>query len=115
MDEFQKVKQMIDNDTTLRSIASLRTGKTLELVMSDEFNSDGRDFSRGGGDDKFEAVQKPDESNQGLQFYNSSSDYVTTSDGSLRIMTKAVKTSWVEWNFDTQSPITRTKNYTSGR
>jgi Beta-glucan synthesis-associated protein SKN1/KRE6/Sbg1 len=42
-------------------------GKLLDLVMSDEFNEDGRSFEPG-QDEMFEAIQKPDEANEALQF-----------------------------------------------
>jgi beta-glucanase (GH16 family) len=45
---------------------------------------------------------------------NSSNEYVTTKDGCLEITTRAVKTSWVEWDSNREGPVTYTKNYTSG-
>ena len=39
----------------------------LVLVMSDEFETQGRDFYSG-RDDLFEAVEKPDDTNQAIQF-----------------------------------------------
>eukprot|EP01036_Dinobryon_divergens_P023593 gene23593-31955_t len=81
--------------------------------MSDEFNTDGRKFNHG-SDKLFEALQKPDHTNEAIQFYNSSEEYVTTKDGSLVISVKAVKTKWTEWDQNNLKPIERTKNYTSG-
>lgn len=45
---------------------------------------------------------------------NSSTEYVTTRDGSLVLTTRAVKTSWTEWDKDRLRPQQYTKNYTSG-
>ena len=103
---------LVDPETTRRNVISNLNGKIYKLVMSDEFTTDNRKF--GVGDDPvFEALQRPDNSNQALQFYNSSSDYVTTRNGSLIITTKAVKTSWEE--VDGSGVLVRhTKNYTSG-
>ena len=42
-------------------------GKKLSLTMSDEFNDDNRDFSKG-KDLLFEAIEKPDNTNEALQF-----------------------------------------------
>eukprot|EP01038_Epipyxis_sp_PR26KG_P013556 gene13556-18192_t len=81
--------------------------------MSDEFNEEGRDFSVG-KDKLFEAVQKPDFTNEAIQFYNSSKEYVTTKDGMLTLTTRAVKTTWTQWNSNLKQPETLTKNYTSG-
>ena len=39
---------------------------------------------------------------------------MTTKDGNLVITTRAVKTTWIDWNYETHMPITLTKNYTSG-
>lgn len=52
-----------DAATTVRKF----DGKVLQLVMSDEFNVDGRSFEKG-QDDVFEAVTKPDEANEAMQF-----------------------------------------------
>lgn len=45
---------------------------------------------------------------------NSSREYVTTREGSLVLSTKAVKTSWLDWDNGKFIPTTYTKNYTSG-
>ncbi len=103
----------IDAATTTTSTVRRKDNKVLHLVMSDEFEEDGRSFAIG-DDPVFEALNKPDNTNQAIQFYNSTSEYVTTKDGSLVIRTKAVKTSWVEWDNSLYQPVERTKNYTSG-
>jgi hypothetical protein len=58
--DFVDQASMPDVGTTVRR----HDAKTLRLVMSDEFNEHGRGF--GPGEDAFfEAVSKPDDSNQG--------------------------------------------------
>lgn len=106
---------MIDDATRteFRTIERLYDGRELTLVMSDEFNTDGRSFSKG-SDPLFEAIEKPDDTNEAIQFYNSSTDYVTTEDGMLTITTRAVKTSYLQWDHNHLRPERLTKNYTSG-
>ena len=107
---------VIIDPSTPEGVATLRRfkdGKELRLVMSDEFETDGRSFGKG-ADKLFEAIEKPDDTNQAIQFYNSSTDYVTTRGGSLVLSTKAVKTSWLQWDSDSLTPNKGTKNYTSG-
>jgi beta-glucanase (GH16 family) len=106
----------IDKSTHLNDLITKRhkDGKNnLKLVMSDEFNVPNRDFSIG-KDDIFESITKPDNSNQALQFYNSSKEFVTTKNGKLIISTKATKTTWNQWDKENNKSITLTKNYTSG-
>lgn len=45
---------------------------------------------------------------------NSSKEYVTTEDGNLILATKAVKTKYLEWDFQANTAKEFTKNYTSG-
>eukprot|EP00598_Pedospumella_elongata_P002282 CAMPEP_0184971486 /NCGR_PEP_ID=MMETSP1098-20130426/3712_1 /TAXON_ID=89044 /ORGANISM="Spumella elongata, Strain CCAP 955/1" /LENGTH=503 /DNA_ID=CAMNT_0027493617 /DNA_START=31 /DNA_END=1542 /DNA_ORIENTATION=- len=106
---------MIDSYTSVESYSVTRKtdGRQLSLVMSDEFEVDGRQFGKG-KDKLFEAIEKPDNTNEAIQFYNSSSEYVTTGGGSLLIMTKAVKTNYVEWDSGAKQYQALTKNYTSG-
>ena len=105
-------REWIDSATPVTSLRRYKDGKELRLVMSDEFETPGRSFRRG-ADKLFEAIEKPDDTNQAIQFYNSSTDYVTTRAGSLVISTKAVKTSWLQWG-EGLAPSKGTKNYTSG-
>ncbi len=102
----------IDPETTELSVKRRSDGKLLELVMSDEFNEDGRSFGKG-EDDVFVALDQPDNVNQAIEFYNSSKEYVTTEGGNLVLVTRAVKTHWVEWCPEAGFPIVYTKNYTS--
>ena len=99
----------IDRATQIKSVFSIHNGNKHTLVMSDEFNEDGRSFAAG-RDLLFEALDKPDNSNEAMQYY--SSDYVTTRNGSAIISTKAVKTSWYE--LEGEEIVQKTKNYTSG-
>jgi hypothetical protein len=61
--------KMIDYDTDVlkRNIVSKTNGRLLALAMSDEFNTDNRKFDRG-SDKFFEALQKPDHTNEAIQF-----------------------------------------------
>jgi hypothetical protein len=104
---------LIDPLTNVTEIFSHKDGRAMSLVMSDEFDEEGRSFMSG-HDDNFEAIEKPDDSNQAIQYYNSSTEYVTTRNGSLTIITRAVKTSWVEWDGGQFKNVLRVKNYTSG-
>lgn len=61
---------LIDKDTTKTTISSYATSKHLSLVMSDEFNVPGRSFQKG-KDPNFEAIEKPDDSNQAMEFCKS--------------------------------------------
>jgi hypothetical protein len=57
----------VDPDTVPRTIMRKTDGKLLALVMSDEFQLSGRGF--GPGEDQiFEALQKPDDSNESIEF-----------------------------------------------
>ena len=104
---------MIDPETTILTTPSYHDGKSHTLVMSDEYNIDGRDFGPG-KDLIFESLNKPDDSNQAIQFYNDTKEYVTTEDGSLVLITRAVKTKYIQISKNTNRPEILTKNYTSG-
>ncbi len=60
-------KKLIDSDTAVLTVKRLSDNIELHLVMSDEFNDDYRRFDSG-SDDKFEAIHKPDSSNDAIQF-----------------------------------------------
>lgn len=59
----------IDDDTPIdvQTIVRHRDGRKLGLVMSDEFNKENRSFSKG-MDPMFEAIEKPDHSNEAIQY-----------------------------------------------
>jgi beta-glucanase (GH16 family) len=101
----------IDPETIELTTQRRRDGALLDLVMSDEFSVEGRSFVKG-DDDVFEAQHRPDDVNDAIEFYNSSTEYVTTKNGNLIIKTRATKSSYVK---DQNSlPEKLTKNYTSG-
>ena len=60
---------MIDSYTSVESYSITRKtdGRQLSLVMSDEFEVDGRQFGKG-KDKLFEAIEKPDNTNEAIQF-----------------------------------------------
>jgi hypothetical protein len=96
-----------------RSLIRRHDNLKLNLVMSDEYEEEGRRFD-GNRDNIFSSLHRPDDSNQALQFYNSNTSYVTTKRGQLRIIAKAVKQEWTEWDKSTLRMEHRVKNYTSG-
>eukprot|EP00600_Ochromonadales_sp_CCMP1393_P003710 CAMPEP_0174993998 /NCGR_PEP_ID=MMETSP0004_2-20121128/23383_1 /TAXON_ID=420556 /ORGANISM="Ochromonas sp., Strain CCMP1393" /LENGTH=562 /DNA_ID=CAMNT_0016248169 /DNA_START=58 /DNA_END=1746 /DNA_ORIENTATION=- len=106
---------LVDKATDAKFLTTKRRqdGKHLKLVMSDEFTEDGRSFEKG-KDPNFEAVHKPDNTNEAMQFYNSSPEYVTTNNGMLEIISRAEKASYVEWDHGKLQPVHLTKNYSSG-
>ena len=60
----------VDPDTRETTLRRYTDGKTLQIVMSDEFSLPGRSFEKG-RDPNFEAIEKPDNSNQALEFCKS--------------------------------------------
>ena len=108
-------KSMVDVDTAaeFRTIVRRQDGKVLTLSMSDEFSEDGRTFDKG-DDSVFEAANKPDDTNEAIQYYNASSEYVRTEDGALVIETRAEHTMWEQWDEDTYQVTEHVKPYTSG-
>ena len=59
-----------DTPTPFHIIERHHDGKQLKLIMSDEFEKAGRGFTKG-FDPFFESVDKPDNSNQALQYCKS--------------------------------------------
>ena len=86
--------------------------RILPLVFSDEFNVEDRGFDKG-EDPYFEALTMPDDTNHAIQFYNGTKEYATTRNGSLVLITRAVHTSWQEYDLPSESYLTVTMNYTS--
>lgn len=129
---------LLDPETPYLTKTRQADGKKLTLVMSDEFNQEGRGFASG-EDEIFEAMDRPDNSNESIQYCetslfilfpcfssllsfsalchveidNASQEYATTRGGSLVITTKPVKASWYQWDSSSYQPIRLTKNYTS--
>ncbi len=62
----------IDKDTAIITRISDRDGRKMNLVASDEFRIPGRRFEKG-QDSMFEAITKPDDTNDSLQFCKFSS------------------------------------------
>lgn len=78
---------------------SYTDGKRYDIVMSDEFNRDGRDF-KDGADPMWTAIDRSDDDQtsagkKSLQYYNSTC--VTTKDGNLIIKTTPEYTKWKGW------------------
>ena len=83
-----------------KKVVSFVDGGSYELVMSDEFEVEGRCFEDG-CDDAWTSYDKSDDdmSSQGggsLHFYNSSN--VQTSEGFLNVSTNIGKTAWIGYN-----------------
>jgi len=96
-------------------IKAYSTGETLELVMSDEFEKEGRSF-RDGSDPMWTALDKSDDdqTSQGkksLQYY--SSNMATTKNGKLVIKTTDEDTSWHEFNPYKRKLETMTRHFKS--
>eukprot|EP00611_Tribonema_gayanum_P004072 TRINITY_DN1328_c0_g1_i2.p1 TRINITY_DN1328_c0_g1~~TRINITY_DN1328_c0_g1_i2.p1 ORF type:complete len:257 (+),score=65.95 TRINITY_DN1328_c0_g1_i2:141-911(+) len=103
----------IDPDTpdSAYSTASLTTGDEYLLVMSDEFEKDGRAFEDG-MDPRWGALHKNDYTNAALQFY--AKDAVTTTDGFLKVTTTNEDVTFKYWDDDSRGYKHMTKNYKSG-
>ena len=94
----------------------LSSNDDYELVFSDEFNQEGRNF-HDGEDPKWTAINKSDDDqNSGgkksLQFYNSS--MVSTSDGKLVIKTTTENTEWKQFNPYKKKYETMKRTFKSG-
>lgn len=86
-------------------------GGRYELIMSDEFNDDGREFADG-HDPKWTALDRPDTVNDALQYYESS--MVTTRNGFLNITTVNEDVTWAGWNDNRNQEEIYTRHYKSG-
>ena len=92
----------IDPDTPEENykLKSFTDGQTYDLVMSDEFNKDGRGF-KDGYDPTWTAIDKSDDDQtsggrKSLHFYNHTQTY--TAGGRLVIETNTEDTKWKGWN-----------------
>ena len=95
---------------------SLSDGKTYDLIMSDEFNREGRNF-RDGYDTMWTALDKSDDDwtssgRRSVHFYNSS--YVHTRNGSLVIVTTDEDSTWRGWNPYLKKYVTMKRSFRSG-
>jgi beta-glucanase (GH16 family) len=106
----------VDTDAKHKTTTSLYDGKEYDLVMSDEFNRNGRTF-KNGADPMWTAIEKSDDdqTSQGrksLQYYNAST--VSTENGFLVISTNTETTSWKGWNPYLKKYETMTRHFKSG-
>jgi beta-glucan synthesis-associated protein KRE6 len=103
----------VDTPVSKRSTTRFHDGANLTLVMSDEYEVNGRSF--GPGEDAFfEAIDQPgQETSKELQYYNSSTEFVTTRDGYLVIVTKRQQTTTSTFDYESYSTISQTYDYTS--
>ena len=101
----------IEEHLTLQSYSD---GKIYDLVMSDEFNRDGRSF-KDGDDPMWTAIDKSDDdlasNGRSLEYYNSSMAY--TKGGNLVIETNADDTVWTGFNPFTKKDEVMTRNFKS--
>lgn len=89
-----------------------------DLVMSDEFNRDGRTFEDG-HDPMWTGIEISDDDQtaagrKSLQYYNSSKNYITTKDGNLVITTTTEDTTWKGYNPFAKKYETMKKTFRSG-
>ena len=85
-----------DTEEDVKTTISYVTGDVMKLVMSDEFDRDGRSF-HDGADPMWTSMDKNDEDRgsgtMALEFYNSTN--IWTENGHLVIRTNSEKTTWV--------------------
>jgi beta-glucanase (GH16 family) len=104
-----------DSPPEVRTTLSYYDGKEYELIMSDEFNRDGRTFADG-DDPMWTAIEKSDDAitssdDISLEYYNSS--YATTRNGSLVIKTDTLDTRWRGWDPYKKKYIEMKRNFRS--
>ena len=71
---YRMAGSYIDSDTKITTKVRRTDGKLLALVMSDEFKEPNRGFGPG-EDEIFEALDKPDDSNESIVFCKSTNTY----------------------------------------
>lgn len=108
----------VDPDTPaeFRQIKSITDGQVYDIVMSDEFNRDGRDF-KDGSDPMWTAIDRSDDDQtssgrKSLHFYNSTQ--VRTEKGRLVIETNTEDTKWKGWNPYKKKYETMSRHFRSG-
>jgi hypothetical protein len=108
----------VDPDTpeSKKQTRSFVGGDIYDLVMSDEFNRDGRTFLDG-HDPMWTAIQRSDDDQtstgqKSLQFYNSS--FVYTEGGKLVIKTNTDDASWKGYNPYKKKYVKFTRHFQSG-
>lgn len=102
----------VDPDTAAEHLTqmSLVDGHALTLVMSDEFNVDGRTFNDG-HDPRWVALNKNDYTNNALHFYDET--YAVTEHGTLNLTTAAAHSHFMGMDDKSGKLVQRTKNFKS--
>ncbi|GMH93709.1 hypothetical protein TrVE_jg774 [Triparma verrucosa] len=105
----------VDPSSQITVTTSLIDGTEYDLVMSDEFETDGRGFADG-EDSVWTALDKSDDDMSAagggsLHFYNSS--HASTSNGFLNVSTTTEKTTWTGFNPFKQAFVDLEKDYKS--
>lgn len=105
-----------DSPEQVRRIRTFASDTEYELVMSDEFNRDGRLF-KDGHDPMWTAIDRSDDDQtaqgrRSLQFYNSSNAF--TANGTLIIKTTTDDTKWRGWNPYKKKYETMSRHFRSG-
>jgi len=106
---IQSTNSMIDVDTPQSKHHTIRLHDraNLTLVMSDEYRASGRSFGPG-EDPIFEATNQPGQTtSKELQYYNSSTEFVTTKDGYLIITTKRKEAMISSFDYQTYSMLSQ--------
>ena len=100
--ESRPAPTWIDHDTApadRRTTFADDPDRAAQLVFSDEFNLDGRDF-KDGSDPKWTAIHKDDYTNAALHFYNE--NMASTNGGHLNLTTLRQDSSWTYLDDKTQ-------------
>lgn len=105
-----------DTKTKYRKIKSFSNGIIYDIIMSDEFNIEGRSF-KDGDDPTWTALDKSDDDQtssgkKSLQYYNSTNVY--TKNGSLVIETNDHDTKWKGYNPYKKKYTTMSRHFKSG-
>eukprot|EP01036_Dinobryon_divergens_P025520 gene25520-34076_t len=105
----------VDPDTAADK-KTLTNGKSYDLIMSDEFNRDGRRFVNG-HDPTWTAIERSDDDQtasgrMSLQFYNAS--MITTENGNLVINTNTEDTKWKGWHPYEKKYVEMKRHFKSG-
>jgi len=100
-----------DTPTTALKAISLEDFLEYELIFSDEFETDNRNFYDG-NDPKWTVMHKDDYTNAALQFYHQ--DNVKTSNGFLNITTEYKDITFLAYDDEKLKWYPLTKNYRSG-
>ena len=105
-----------DSPESVKRTRSLTDGLEYDLVMSDEFEREGRSFTDG-DDPMWTGIDRSDDDQtaqgkKSLQYYNSS--MITTKGGNLVITTNTENTKWRGWNPYKKKYETMKRTFKSG-